>query len=244
VHDERAAGVTGPLAGQLALVTGGSKGIGRSAARLLRAAGAEVVLVARTRGALEEAAGVVGGHAVVADVSDADAVERLRARVEAEFGAPHVIVNAAGAFALARIAETPAEVFDRQIAANLRAPFLVMRAFLPAMLVRRSGTIVSIGSIAGRRAFPSNGAYSASKFGLRGLHAVLDEELRGSGVRAVLIEPAATDTPLWDAIDRNANPGLPTPEMMLDADAVADAIVYAVTRPPTVALHNVILERS
>lgn len=232
------------LAGRLALVTGGSKGIGRAAARVLRAAGAEVLLVARTAQALEEAAREIGGHAVIADVSDADAVERMRARVTAGFGVPDVVVNAAGSFALAPVATTPVDVFDQQIAANLRAPFLVVRAFLPAMLERGSGTIVSIGSIAGRRAFPANGAYAAAKFGLRGLHAVLDEELRGTGVRSVLVEPAATDTTLWDVIDRAENPGLPAPELMLAADAVADAILYTVTRPTTVAIHNVILERS
>jgi len=236
--------VNTPLVGRLALVTGGSRGIGLATARVLRRAGADVLLVARTGETLEPAAREVGGHAVVADISDAESVERLRMRVDAEFGVPDVVVNAAGSFALAPVAETGIGMFDEQIAVNLRGPFLVLRAFLPAMLARRAGTIVSIGSIAGRHAFPSNGAYSAAKFGLRGLHAVLDQELRGTGVRAVLIEPAATDTQLWDRIDRAANPGLPAPEMMLNAAEVADAVLYAVTRPATVAIHNVILERS
>jgi hypothetical protein len=91
------------------------------------------------------------------------------------------------------------EAFDRMIAVNLRAAFLLMRAFVPGMLARGRGHIVTIGSVAGRQAFPSNGAYSASKFGVRGLHAVLAAELRGTGVRATFVEPAATDTPLWDA---------------------------------------------
>jgi len=236
--------VTAMLQGRLALVAGGSRGIGRAAARVLRAAGAEVVQVARTSDVLEAAAREVGGHAVVADVSDADAVDWLRRRVEEDFGVPDVVVNAAGSFALASVAETPVGMFDEQVRSNLRAPFLLARAFLSAMLARRSGTIVSVGSVAGRRAFPGNGAYAAAKFGLRGLHAVLDEELRGTGVRAVLIEPAATDTSLWDAIDRDANRGLPAPDQMLDPEAVADAILYAVTRPTSVAIHNVILERS
>jgi NADP-dependent 3-hydroxy acid dehydrogenase YdfG len=119
-----------------------------------------------------------------------------------------------------------------------------MRAFLPAMLERGSGHIVTLGSIAGRQAFPSNGAYSASKFGVRGLHAVLDQELRGTGVRSTLVEPAATDTPLWDAIDRTANPGLPERTAMLDAEAVADAVLFAVTRPERTAIHSISLERA
>lgn len=236
--------MTSVLPGRLALVAGGSRGIGLATARVLRAAGAEVVLVARTGDLLEAAAREVGGHAVVADVSDADAVDRLRRRIERDYGVPDVVVNAAGSFALAPLAETAVGMFDEQVRSNLRAPFLLVRAFLPGMLARRSGTLVSVGSVAGRRGFPGNGAYAAAKFGLRGLHAVLDEELRGTGVRAVLVEPAATDTSLWDTIDRDANRGLPTPDQMLDPEAVADAILYAVTRPASVAIHNVILERS
>jgi NADP-dependent 3-hydroxy acid dehydrogenase YdfG len=110
--------------------------------------------------------------------------------------------------------------------------------------LRRSGHVVSLGSIAGRTAFPHNGAYSASKFGLRGLHAVLDTELRGSGVRATLVEPAATDTPLWDDVDRERNPDLPPPEAMLRPEAVAEAIAFAVAAPEEVDVRNIILDRA
>jgi NADP-dependent 3-hydroxy acid dehydrogenase YdfG len=118
-----------------------------------------------------------------------------------------------------------------------------MRAFLPAMLARGAGHFVSIGSSAGRQGFPHNGAYAASKYGLRGLHAVLDAELRGTGVRATLVEPAATDTPLWDAIDVQAHPGLRPRTAMLRPEAVAGAVVFALTRPPGAAVHNIILDR-
>ncbi|MBX6366304.1 MAG: SDR family oxidoreductase, partial [Gemmatimonadetes bacterium] len=157
---------------------------------------------------------------------------------------PDVLVNAAGAFELAPLEATSPESFDRQIAVNLRGPFLLIRAFLPGMLRRRRGHIVTIGSVAGRQAFPHNGAYSASKFGVRGLHAVLDAELRGRGVRATLIEPAATDTPLWDAVDVERHPSLPPREAMLPAGAVADAVIYAITRPAEVDVRNVLLERA
>ena len=85
------------------------------------------------------------------------------------------------------------------------------------MLARGSGHVVTLGSIAGRHAFPHNGAYSALKFGVRGLHEVLDVELRGTGVRSTLVEPAATDTPIWDTIDFTLHPGLPPREAMLAA---------------------------
>lgn len=233
------------LEGATALISGGSSGIGLAVAATLARAGAEVFLVARGEGALRGAAERIGAHALPADVSNADAVDRVRAAVaERAAGPPEVVVNAAGAFALAPVAETPIEDFDRHLAVNLRGPFLLMRAFLPAMLERGSGHVVTIGSVAGRRAFPHNGAYSASKFGVRGLHAVLDAELRGTGVRATLVEPAATDTPLWDAIDRDRHPGLPPREAMLDPGAVADAVLYAVTRPHEVDVRSLSLDRT
>jgi NADP-dependent 3-hydroxy acid dehydrogenase YdfG len=153
-------------------------------------------------------------------------------------------VHAAGAFELAPLAATSVAAFDRMVAVNLRGAFLLLHAFLPGMLQRGSGHVVTIGSVAGRQAFPSNGAYSASKFGVRGLHAVLAAELRGTGVRATFVEPAATDTALWDAIDRERNPDLPERAQMLSAEAVADAVLYAVTRPVATAIPNILVERS
>lgn len=234
------------LSGRTALITGASRGIGLEVARRLRGAGARVALVARGASELQAVADELDGVALPTDLADPAAVERLVSEAGLAFGgvAPDIVVNAAGAFALAPLAETDPDVFERILAVNLRGPFLLIRAFLPGMLERGSGDLVTIGSVAGRHAFPHNGAYSASKFGVRGLHAVLDAELRGSGVRAVLVEPAATDTGLWDTIDFGRSPGLPPRSAMLSAAAVADAVVYAVTRPPEVALRTLVVERT
>jgi len=234
------------LAGRCAVITGASRGIGLAVARRFREAGAEVAMLARGAATLGDAAERVGGVALVADVGDVAAMERLPDRLESLLGvrAPDILVNAAGAFDLAPLAATTPACFDAHVDTNLRGPFLVIRAFLTPMLERGSGHIATIGSIAGRRAFPMNGAYAASKFGVRGLHAVLDLELKGTGVRCTLIEPAATDTPIWDAIDRAAHPGLPERAAMLDADAVADAVLFAVTRPAATAIPTISLERA
>jgi len=236
----------GALQGRTVLITGASRGIGLETARRARAAGAAIVMVARGEAGLRAAAEEVGGHALPADVSDAVAVQRLVSDLREMLGgaAPDVLVNAAGVFRLAPLAETEPEDFDRHLAVNLRGPFLLIRALLPAMLARGSGHIVTVGSVAGRLAFPHNGAYSASKFGVRGLHAVLDAELRGTGVRATLVEPAATATGIWDAIDRERHPGLPPRDRMLDPGAVADAIIYAITRPPEVDVRIIALDRT
>ncbi|MGH7459605.1 MAG: SDR family oxidoreductase [Longimicrobiales bacterium] len=231
----------GLIAGKSVLITGGSRGIGLAIARVLAGQGARITLVARDRQRLERAAAELGADCQIADVSDASAVRRLASDTGP---VPDVIVNSAGAFELATIAETSVESFDRQVAVNLRAVFLLAREFLPVMLERASGHIVTIGSIAGRHAFPANGAYSAAKFGVRGLHAVLQAELKGTGVRATLIEPAATATELWAAVDRSRHGGLPAAESMLSPEAVAQAVLYALSQPPEVAVPNLFLERS
>jgi len=156
--------------------------------------------------------------------------------------APDLLVSSAGAFSLAPVAQTDPADFERQLAVNLRGPFLLMRAFLPLMLRRGSGHLIHIGSVAGRAAFPENGAYSASKFGLRGLHEVLLQEIRGTGVRATLVEPAATDTALWDAIDPDTRPGLPPRASMLRADDVARVVMFAATQPRHVQIPTIAVE--
>lgn len=231
------------LADRRVLVIGASGGIGAATVRRLAAAGAHLVVVARTSEPLEALARETGAHAIAADAADPSAVDGL-ARAVLTDGPPFAVVHAGGAFDLAAVAETEPEMLDRMIDGNLRAPFLVTAALLPAMLAAGTGHIVTVGSIAGRTAFPGNGAYSASKFGVRGFHEVLVQELRGTGIRATLMEPAATDTPIWDPLDPDARDDLPGRADMLSADAIADAIVYVLTRPPEIHIPVFAVQRS
>ena len=140
--------MAGELQGRTALVTGASRGIGLAIARELIDAGAWVAMVARTSEPLARAAESVAGHAIPADVSTTEGVHTLATYLGEVLGdAPDLIVSAAGAFSLARLDQASPEDFDRQIAANLRAPFLLVRAFLPAMLRRRGGHVE--GDVAG-----------------------------------------------------------------------------------------------
>lgn len=238
-------GPEGALQGRAALVTGASRGIGSSVAERLAAEGARVWLLGRSRDAIESLAARTGGSALVADLTDESALwEAMDALQEVLGGAPDLVVNAAGVLGLAPVAEETVRSLDDHLAVNLRGAFLVTRALLPAMLERGSGLVVNVGSVAGRRAFPANAAYSASKFGLRGFHEVLLEELRGTGVRATLLEPAATDTPLWDPLDPDGNPGLPNRSAMLSPDDVSEAVLWVATRPSTVRIPVLQIERA
>lgn len=232
------------LGGRSVLVTGASRGIGLAIARTLADHGGRVHALARNP---EPAASVVratGGRTWPVDLSDDAAVwESMDRLQEVEGGPPHAVVACAGAFGLAPLAETSVNDFDRMVNVNLRGTFLLYRSLLPAMLERNAGDLLTIGSVAGRRAFPANGAYSASKYGQRGLHEVLVEELRGTDVRATLVEPAATDTSLWDELDPDANPDLPGRGAMLTADDVAEAVLFALTRPPHVRIPLLQIER-
>ena len=235
-----ASSADGLLRGRVAVVTGASRGIGAAVIDALAAEGARVIAVARGAEALRRAAAGCGAQPVSADVAT---IQGIAAIAEALAGdAPDIVVHSAGAFALAPLTETSVDDFDRMYGVNLRAAFLLAREFLPRMKERGRGHFVSLGSVAGRLALPGNAAYAASKFGLRGLHAVLELELRGSGVRATLIEPSATATELWDTVD-GAGYDLPPREAMLNADAVADAVLYAVTRPPETSIPNLIIGR-
>jgi NAD(P)-dependent dehydrogenase (short-subunit alcohol dehydrogenase family) len=216
------------LTGRLAVVTGASRGIGAAAAAALAAAGAEVLGV--SRGGAGHPAGVTP---MACDITDAAAVEGLAAQV-AERGAPDIVVSNAGGFLLRRLADTTAADFDAQLAVNLRGAFLVARAFLPAMGSVGRGSYISVGSVADHVGFPENAAYAAAKYGLRGLHETLVAEYRGTGVRLTLVSPGPTDTAIWDPFDPDERPGLPARAAMLRPDDVAEAILFAATRPPGV----------
>ena len=226
------------------LVTGASRGVGRAVARRLARDGHRIYLGGRDLVRLDAAAAESGGEALPFDITDPDEVDGAFQRLMDEGVTLDVLVNAAGVFDLAPLSRTTHEVFDRNLDVNLRGAFHVIRVCLPGMLERGSGLIVNVGSVSGRKAFPENGAYAASKFGLRGLHEVLLEEIRGTGVRASLLEPGATDTPVWDPIDPDAVPHLPDRSQMLEPEDVARAVSFVVGLPGHVSIPLLQIERA
>jgi NADP-dependent 3-hydroxy acid dehydrogenase YdfG len=235
------------LGGKTAVVTGASRGIGAGIAEALGGQGVRVALVARNEGKLKErAARIKGSIPVTCDLTDLKSVQQATRRIAGELnGAPDILVNNAGIFSVAVVEETTAETFIETINTNLVGPFLFVRAFLGEMKKRKGGHIVTIGSISDRTIFTGNAAYSAAKFGLRAIHEVLRAELRGTGVRASLISPAATDTEMWDTVtvtDPVANPHSKRP--MLDRDDVVRAVMFALMQPETVNVDELRLSHS
>jgi NADP-dependent 3-hydroxy acid dehydrogenase YdfG len=237
----------GELAGQTALVTGASRGIGLAIARALVESGARVAMLARSADVLAREAAALGPRAfpVPCDVGVAEQVDRAVKLVRGALSeTPDVLVNNAGAFVLAAVGEmTPAD-FAATMSVNLVAPYRILHAFLPAMRRRGAGHVVTIGSIADRVTFAENGAYAASKFGARALHEVMRSELGGTGVRTTLVSPGPVDTAIWDAIDPDTRPGFTPRASMLGAAAVADAVLWAVTRPADINIDELRLSRA
>ncbi len=231
----------------LAVITGASRGIGAALARDCVACGMHVALLARTVSALDTLAEELGptAHPFPCDLTSAAQVAQVAAAITTRFGtAPDLLVNNAGLFLLSPIESMAPADFSAVIQTNLVAPFLLARAFIPAMRARAAGTIVTLGSSADRAVFPENGAYAASKHGLRALHEAMRQELRGSGVRTALVSPGPVDTPLWDALDPDTRAGFTPRRAMLTASDVAAVIRMVLSCPPGVNIDEIRLSRS
>jgi NAD(P)-dependent dehydrogenase (short-subunit alcohol dehydrogenase family) len=201
---ETAHGNSAPLGGRTAWITGAGRGIGAAVARALAAHGARVAVMARTPEAVGALAGEIdagGGQALalVGDVGAPAAMMAARQLIRDRFGGLDIVVANAGIAIFRRIEETTFEEWERTIRTNLTGAFLTVQAALP-LVPAEGGDILTMVSVAGRRPYPENGAYCASKFGLLGFTEVLRGELRGRKIRVTALLPGATDTPLWDGI--------------------------------------------
>jgi 3-oxoacyl-[acyl-carrier protein] reductase len=192
----------GSLDGKVALVTGGSRGIGAAISRELAKAGAKVALNYRAgQEAADEVAGEIGGLAVRADVSKPEEVQALIERVEGEFGDIDALVNNAGVTRDTLIARMTDDDWQTVIDTNLRGTFNTSRAVSRKMLRRRAGSIVNLSSVVGVHGNPGQANYAASKAGIIGLTKALARELGSRGVRVNAIAPGYISTELTDVLN-------------------------------------------
>jgi NAD(P)-dependent dehydrogenase (short-subunit alcohol dehydrogenase family) len=195
-----------PLAGQVAVVTGAGRGIGRVIALALGAAGVTVAAVSRTEGEVEATAAAItsaGARAApfVADVTDHAAVEALAESVMATLGPVDLLVNNAGTHAaIGHLWDVDPDLWWRDVESNLHGTFLPTRVFLPAMLARGAGCIVNLASGAALEPRPYSSAYAGAKAAVLRLTDSLAADLVGSGVRVFALHPGGVRTALTGAI--------------------------------------------
>jgi 3-oxoacyl-[acyl-carrier protein] reductase len=193
------------LDGKVALVTGGSKGIGAAICRELGRGGARVAVNYRSaKEGAEEVAEEIGGVALPADVADPAEAQGLVERVESELGDLEILVNNAGVTRDTLIARMSDEDWELVIDTNLRGAFNTCRAVVRKMLRRRSGAVVNLTSVVGLRGNPGQANYVASKAGLVGLTKALARELGSRGVRVNAVAPGYIDTELTRVLPAQA----------------------------------------
>ncbi len=209
---------------RVAIVTGGSTGIGRATAEMLALRGARVAIFARSLKTLQQVATPHDGRmlAVGGDVSDESSIERLFAETESRFGDCDVLINCAGMIDPKALIVTAPDAWDRMFAVNVRGTYLATRRALPSMIARRAGAIVNVASISGvigPEKFPGFVSYCASKAAVISMTEALAVEVKEVGVRVNSVSPGSVDTKMWAA----ASGGAPA---ATTAEEVAEVICF------------------
>ena len=239
------------LAGQVALVTGASSGIGEATAVELAAQGARVLLVARRADRLAAVAERIGANArvLVADIAERGVPERLVQDAIAAEGRLDILVNAAGVMLNGPAIERPLSEWEQMVDLNLTALLAMTKAALPHLVEAAKGPrgvadVVNISSIAGRVATRTATVYNATKFGVTAFSEALRQELARDNVRVSVVEPGAVRTELFQhqapAAQERLSRGLADVEYLHPED-LAETIAYIVTRPRRVALAEVVI---
>ena len=240
------------LDGTVALVTGASSGIGEATARALAAQGAAVAVAARRKDRLDALAAELGDRALAieADVTQQDEAVAAVGRTVDELGRLDVVVNNAGVMLLGPVVDAPTEEWDRMVALNVNGLLYVAHAALPHLIAAAQGEprgvadLVNVSSVAGRRAGKGGGVYQLTKFGVGAFSESLRQEVTKRHVRVSLVEPGAVDTELASHVREEIRERLReqfSSMERLQAQDIADAIVYVVTRDRRIAVNEILI---
>ncbi len=219
------------------VITGASRGIGRAIAVKLAQPEHSLIIHGRDREALETTSQQVRKRgaqveSIYADLSKTDEITKMTAQIRTM--SVDCVINNAGMAVVKPLGEISLEEWQQTFAVNVTAPFLLIQQLLPS--IPRGGAIVNILSIAARSGYPNWSSYCMSKFALEGFTQSIREELRSLGIRVINIYPAATASDIWNTI-----PGEWAQEKMMSPDEVADAVVYALSRPASVMVDTIVL---
>ena len=224
--------------GKVAIVTGAGGGIGREIAARLKAAGANVAICGRSVEKLEATARAIGGALTLpGDLLDDAYVQSCADRTVEAFGGLDILINNAGVALSKPFGETSVAEFDRVMATNVRAPFLLIHRALPH-LIKAQGRVVNIASVVAHKGYPLQSAYAASKHALLGLSKSLANELYREGVRVHVVSPGGVYTDMA----RIARPDL-SPDGLISAGEVADAVMFLLSLDKNAVIDEICLHR-
>lgn len=230
----------------LTIITGASSGIGEATARLLSSLGYPLLLLARRVDNMERLA-LPDTLCCAVDVTDAAALSAAVAKAEARFGPAGALVNNAGVMLLGAMAEQDPAEWQRMFDVNVKGLLNGVHAVLQGMIARRSGTIINVSSVAGRKTFPSHTAYVGTKFAVHAMSENLREEVAPYDVRVITIAPGAVETELLSHTTSEAiKSGYQDWKQsmggtVLSPQNVADAIRFALEQPQNVCVREIVL---
>jgi len=228
------------LEGKVALVTGGSRGIGRATAVALAREGASVAVAGRSRDQLDETLGLLAtpGLAIVADVRRPDDVRAMAQKAAAALGPIDILVNNAGIARFAPVLEATVADWQAMFEVNVLGPLLCTQAVLPSMLERRRGWIINIASSSSVKGYVNQGGYCASKHALLGFAKALALETRETGVRVHCICPGGVDTDM-----AGLNPSFKSRADLMRPEEIAQMVVFLASLDGVMMIDNVVLRR-
>jgi 3-oxoacyl-[acyl-carrier protein] reductase len=231
------------LKDKVAIVTGSSRGIGRSIALMLATYGAKVVLAARDKNNLQKLEGEIkslGGESICipSDMSREEDIQNLVSQTINTFGRLDIVVNNAGLGIYDSVEKTSTETWDKLLDVNARGPFILCREAIPHLRKQERSFIVNISSVVGVRGYPNQAAYTASKHALMGFSKALAKEVQPDGIRVHVLLPGGVDTDMLSL----ARPDLDK-SVLMKPEEIAEWVLFLVTREGNATIDEILIRR-